>query len=102
MPCRPLVSDDGKIYGWACSRGHDGAPPERCQACNRRRPTKLCDYSLKGKQEGKTCDRKLCERCAVQRQTGRPVFGKPPPVVDLCPAHARLWDKQRSNIDDNK
>jgi hypothetical protein len=46
---------------------------------------KLCDYPLRGKRAGATCDRKLCERCAVHAG----------PDLDYCPPHARLREKEK-------
>lgn len=41
---------------------------------------RLCDYQLRGRLAGTTCNAPLCESCAVHV----------PPDHDLCPPHARL------------
>ncbi len=78
MPCRTILDANGHPIGIACSRGSHAAP---CSApgCGRSH-TKLCDFPLKGAKAGKTCDAKLCDRCAVR-------VGKD---TDYCPAHARV------------
>ena len=82
MPCRPIAID-GKVVGIACSRGR-GKLPEPCSTPGCARPhTKLCDYPLVPLEFGKeprTCDAKLCDRCAVH-------VG---PNTDYCRPHARL------------
>lgn len=50
----------------------------RC-VCDRR-ASKLCDFPLKGKKQGKTCDRPLCQRCATSKPNGKDTF-------DLCNIH---------------
>jgi|GEM_PF-3887033 len=62
-----------------CSRG---ANRRRCKECGAR-ASKLCDYPLSGKHEGKTCDVLLCARCAVSVRRNR----------DYCPAHARALER---------
>ena len=60
--------------GFICTRG------DRKHRCKCGAPaTKQCDAELRGPKAGKTCDRYLCDKCAVS-------IG---PEVDLCPAHAR-------------
>jgi hypothetical protein len=76
MHCRPLVSPDGRLFGFACSRGSMSKP---CKSCGRR-STKLCDYKLSGSKSGKTCDAPICDHCATS-------VGK---NLDLCPVHARM------------
>lgn len=76
MTCRPLNFGNG-VTGWACSRG------ERCKECGGR-AIKLCDYPLAGRKVGKTCDAKLCGRCAVNVGPDR----------DYCPAHSRVSKQQ--------
>lgn len=61
-----------------CSRGVRAVP---CETPGCHRPhNKLCDYPLSGPKQGKTCDRKMCERCAV------PVG----PNRDYCRAHEKM------------
>lgn len=78
MPCRPLDLGNG-VTGFACSRGERTKP---CVECGRA-SNKLCDGELRGKMQGKTCDRPLCARCAI----------KVGPDKDLCHAHARVAGK---------
>lgn len=77
MTCHELKDGKGKVIGFACSRGRAGA---LCSACGKRPHTKLCDFPLTGTKAGHTCDRKLCNACAVPR--GRD--------VDYCPTHAKV------------
>lgn len=78
MPCRTIKLPDGTT-AIACTRGRRGT----CSVPGCGRPSeRLCDYLLApfevGK-EPKTCDAKLCSRCAVR-------VG---PNKDYCPPHAR-------------
>ncbi len=59
-----------------CSRG--ARPRARCEVCKVAEHTRLCDSPLRGPKAGKTCDKKLCDACAV-----------PVGELDLCPPHAR-------------
>ena len=64
-----------------CRRGQRlrSAAPCSVPGCGEKH-THLCDYPLKGKKAGKTCDAKLCEGHATRIATGQ----------DRCPAHAKL------------
>jgi len=44
---------------------------------------KLCDFPLTGVKAGKTCDRPVCEKCAVHSE----------PDTDYCPTHARMIEQ---------
>lgn len=68
MPCHRITLPDG-TFAIACTRG---SRPARCQVCWQRPHTKLCDGE---REPGKTCDKKLCDRCA--KHVG--------PNRDLCP-----------------
>jgi len=46
-----------------CSRGQRR---KRCAVCTKRDATKLCDFPLRGRKAGATCDRALCDACAVE------------------------------------
>jgi hypothetical protein len=79
------------VSGFVCSRGQRR---KVCSECKARPATLLCDYPLKGRKAGKTCDRALCRRCAVQvqgipEQLGFALEAIVADTVDLCPAHAR-------------
>lgn len=50
-----------------------------------REHTKLCDFPLKGRKAGKTCDKKLCDEHAT----------KVGPDRDCCPAHASLTKRDQ-------
>jgi hypothetical protein len=78
MPCRKIDLGDGR-FAIACGRG-DRAP--LCSVCHQRRAPKLCDFPLTGEKTGRTCDRPLCEKCAVHQN----------PDIDYCPAHARMLE----------
>lgn len=69
----PIVVD-GKVVGIACHRGR--RPSCKCG----RVETRQCDFPLKGRKAGKTCDASLCDRCTT----------KMGPELDYCPAHAAL------------
>lgn len=56
-----------------------------CVVCGRRQSSKLCDFPLRGAKAGKTCDRPLCERCAVHSE----------PDTDYCPTHAHMVEAGR-------
>jgi hypothetical protein len=43
----------------------------------------LCDWKLRGREAGKTCDAKLCRACAVTVGEDK----------HLCPPHGRVWDR---------
>lgn len=88
MGCRPLVGPDGKVFGFACSRGGQKA---KCVECGRN-ADRLCDWKLSGAKKGKTCDRALCEKCAVKPRLTDGTIAKD---KDLCPAHGRQWEKYR-------
>jgi hypothetical protein len=69
MVCRDIIID-GKHLGVACSRGER---QKKCRACSGRAATKQCDFPLKGRKSGKTCDMNICDDC-----------------VDYCPVHDRM------------
>lgn len=73
MPCDTFKLDGVTVT--VCSRGRRAKP---CVVCGAR-STRLCDFPLKGRLEGKTCDAALCPRHAVRVGKDR----------DYCPAHHR-------------
>ena len=88
MPCKPFVveTDSGpRVIGWACNRGRRESIRCKCG----RPATQLCDYPLTGAKAGQTCDRDLCDGCAVTvgKHGSGPHAGD---TEDYCPAHARL------------
>jgi hypothetical protein len=93
MACTPLYQN-GQRVGFICSRGRARTRP--CVECGTP-STKLCDYPLEGKRKGKTCDRPLCDACAVTQPKVRHIgtntdeltTSPPDDTFDLCPAHAR-------------
>lgn len=97
MPCETFRLGDGSV-AIVCSRGRRG---RKCSECKRRDATKQCDFPLSGAKAGKTCDRYLCDGCAVQlgnvtRLEADPRWTSPQlrtvssdDTVDYCPAHAR-------------
>lgn len=74
MTCRPFDLGNG-VTGIACTRG---ASRRRCKECGRT-ASKQCDYPLRGKAAGRTCDVYLCASCAVSSGPDR----------DYCPPHSR-------------
>jgi hypothetical protein len=75
MSCQLLSSPRVDIV--ICSRGQS----ERCSSCgNYTRTPRRCDFRLGGAKAGRTCDRLICERCAVRVGNSE----------DLCPPHARV------------
>lgn len=76
MGCYPLVGDG--IVGWICG---DLGEIDYCREseCGRFADM-LCDYPVG---EGKTCDRLLCKRHAVEVA----------PNIHYCPGHKAEWDK---------
>ena len=74
MTCDRFRSGDVTVF--ACSRKRTVS--HRCSCCGSP-ATKQCDAALRGSKQGRTCDRYLCDACAV-------AVG---PDTDLCPAHAR-------------
>jgi hypothetical protein len=69
-------------YAVICTRGQRA---KSCKGCAGRADL-LCDYPLRGKKEGKTCDAPICKRCAV-------VQGEPADDRQYCPTHARITAK---------
>jgi hypothetical protein len=81
--CTPINLGDG-VTGWTCGRRPARKP---CCECRQRPHTKLSDFKLTGTKRGKTCDRPLCDACAVT--VGR----RGTDSVDYCRAHAELAQK---------
>lgn len=81
MACEHVDLGDGTTM-IVCRRGGRRAPAKRCK-CGKP-ASLLCDFPLKGRKAGKTCDRPLCSGCAERQRTT--ADGD---TVDFCPAHAR-------------
>ena len=93
MTCEPLIGKDGKVYGFICSRRRDRV---KCCVCQVRPAVRLCDYPLRGTLAGATCDRLLCAACARAGTPKQPkTLAEMADTYDLCPAHARLEDKEQ-------
>jgi hypothetical protein len=75
VPCNHVILPGG-AHAIICGRG---SRPRPCSVCGRPH-SKLCDFPLRGAKAGKTCDRTLCDQCAVHQE----------PDLDYCPAHAKL------------
>lgn len=76
------MADDEKrptISVFVCDRGDRRLGRCGCPGCFERTSV-LCDFELRGKKTGKTCDARLCLKHAV------PVG----PDRHLCPAHAKV------------
>lgn len=85
MTCEQYQLRDGTTVT-ICMRGKR---PKKaaCVACGKP-ATRLCDYPLRGKRAGKTCDRPLCDQC-TKEQKGVIQLGPTIDTFDLCPAHAQ-------------
>lgn len=106
MPCEPFRLGDG-VTGIICSRGQRRT---KCVVCKTRPSTKLCDFPLSGKKAGQTCDRALCDKCAVKqgdvtRLEADRSFSTPAirtvasaDTVDYCPTHAELSKKVEEQL----
>ncbi len=74
MPCNPIIGPDGKQVGIACSRG------KMCSVAGCERTAHyLCDFPLRGKKAGQTCDAPICI-----------VHRIPFDELDYCPPHHRM------------
>lgn len=81
MTCKVIRDENGHV-AIVCTRSSMELCGCGCKA------TLLCDFPLKGKKVGQTCDRPLCPKCAVKYpmpESKHAVKGR----VDLCPVHAR-------------
>lgn len=88
MACETFKAEmpDGRpVYGIVCTRGQRR---RRCVDCGRPADY-LCDWKLRGRKAGKTCDRPVCGRCATVPE----LDGAPVPDKHLCQAHGRAWAK---------
>lgn len=72
MPCNIMRDANGRPFGIVCSRG---PARRRCAFCGAW-STKLCDWPAG---PGKTCDRPLCDKHAVNVGPNR----------DWCPNHPK-------------
>lgn len=88
MGCRVLMSGPN-VMAIACTRGRQLGPCST-PGCTRA-ASRLCDYPLTQLEVGKepkTCDRKLCDRCAVRVGPNR----------DYCGPHAKLAKESDGNV----
>lgn len=84
--CR-LLYENGKLVASVMVETKN----RKCSSCGRPGAKKQCDYPLNAG-GGRTCDRWLCDRCAVvQKRTSRD-------TVDFCPAHDRLWKRENLRL----
>lgn len=84
MGCTRTPIPGGVVF--SCTRGFDDRV--ECKFCKTRvREFVLCDWKLKGEKAGQTCDAVMCRRCATKVGEDK----------DLCPPHARVWDKDPRN-----
>ena len=77
MTCKVVDLGDGN-YATICSRGSDKV--HRCESCGAIGAPLLCDYPVLRKGKAATCDRRQCEKCAVE-------VG---PNEHHCAPHARM------------
>lgn len=75
------LGPSGPVQIFICRRGRHRPAP--CVVCGKE-SSKLCDFPLRGAKAGKTCDRALCARCAVNQ---------PGKDRDFCPTHAGMPSK---------
>ncbi len=75
MPCNHIKLPGGASAIICTRRG----PAKRCCSCGGP-SSKLCDFPLTGAKAGATCDRPVCQSCAVHRD----------PDIDYCPTHGRI------------
>lgn len=122
MACQRIVTADGAV-GWVC-----GPKPRRKRCACGRESTKLCDYPLRGRAAGRTCDAPLCDACAVVQGTVTRIptgdvaqihrsarlatdadvrarmraelahIGPDVDTVDYCAAHARLGAAEQEAV----
>ena len=78
MACNVYRDPDGKFTAIVCGPKRFAKP---CSSCGRPH-TKLCDFPLTGIKKGKTCDRRLCNHCAVPDPNDKD--------RDYCPIHAKM------------
>ena len=82
MPCHWIKMPDGTV-------AHVRTSGYRAPKCSCGRPsTKLCDFVVSSPQQvthKKTCDKPLCDRCAVHAGTD----------LDFCSAHAEAGRQQQ-------
>jgi hypothetical protein len=72
-----------------CTRGTRGTRQPRCSGCGAPGADKLCDYPVvRANGKAGTCDRPLCERCAVSVGVGR----------DYCGPHHRYEQKRAQGV----
>lgn len=82
MPCRRIGGEGWS--GFACTRGSSQTKPCSCGA----RGEYLCDYPLKGKKEGQTCDRSICRTHA--KLIKKTAEGS----IHYCPVHQKMAEKE--------
>ncbi|MGB5809311.1 MAG: hypothetical protein WBG86_02200 [Polyangiales bacterium] len=82
MPCDHVSIDtpDGPVNAIVCNRQRRA----KCSVCRKKAGTRLCDAPLERvryarKTRSKTCDKPLCDDCAI-------VVGE---NTDVCPGHER-------------
>ena len=81
MTCHRIEIAGGKGWGIVCMRGR---ARRKCRWCGRD-AERQCDYALRGKALGRTCDAYMCRACSTQLP-GRQPDGE---TIDYCPAHAK-------------
>jgi hypothetical protein len=81
MSCEPIVID-GKVIGIGCSRGKR---PKPCVENCGRPSAKLCDFPLRGRKRGQSCDRPICAVHATAMGNG----------IDYCRTHADMVKREK-------
>lgn len=79
MACGRITMPNGSKL-WICGDLNEEGASSFCGDCGDYGPGFLCDYPVG---EGKTCDRSLCDNCAVEIA----------PNIHYCQTHYREWQK---------
>lgn len=78
MGCDPIWGNGNKVQGFVCSRSERKKKHPACSVCGEGDGANLCDGP--GERTGRTCDKPLCDGCAVSLKAHD---------LDFCPEHAR-------------
>lgn len=79
MRCVPIVID-GKVVGSA------RVQVKRCRFCSRT-STRECDYPLRGRKAGQTCNAPMCDAHSHQHGVHPPGTKYAGDRIDYCPPH---------------
>lgn len=93
MTCETLTDSKGRVIGHICNRGQRR---KMCADCKAKVATLECDYALRGRRSGHTCDRAICASCATAVERIHEITGglTTSNTIDYCKAHAALAKKE--------